>query len=73
MVFICDFCEKICVIRVLNKKHIFYSFRNYQYYIKTKAGKFRLSIICYLKITIRLPALITLRYFHFLQDRQEVR
>ena len=29
-----------------------------------------LTVYVFLNITIRLPALITLRYFHFLQDRQ---
>ncbi len=39
MVFICDFCEKICVIRVLNKKTYFLFFQELPIFHKNKSRK----------------------------------
>jgi hypothetical protein len=44
-----------------------------EFRITKKAGKIPAFFLwVYVNLIIRLPALITLRYFHFLQDRQEV-
>lgn len=63
------FVKTISEINVLNGSKYFTSF---EIPIKNKSRKTPAFIYFIVNLIIRLPALITLRCFRFLQDRQEV-